>query len=183
MTSERRNAEEWRAVVGYEGSYEVSGHGRVRSLDRIVITTQGISRRMPGKLIKPSPSGGAGRYRVSLGKGAKVYVHHIVLEAFVGPRPPGKQGLHWDDDPDNNTVGNLYWGTPSENGLDCTRNGRRPPLKTVCSLGHEYTVANTYWTVRQNGRRERHCRICRRRYKRDYQRKVRERKAGYERSA
>ena len=65
------------------------------------------------------------------------YVHHLVLEAFVGPRPPGMSGLHRDDDPANNHVDNLYWGTSSENAFDRVRNGNdHNARKDRCKRGH-----------------------------------------------
>ena len=51
-------------------------------------------------------------------------LHNLVLEAFVGPRPEGMLGLHRDDDRDNNSLKNLYWGSPKDNAADRRRNGR-----------------------------------------------------------
>lgn len=50
-------------------------------------------------------------------------VHHLVLEAFVGPRPAGMQGCHRDDDPRNNALDNLRWDTPAGNKSDAVRRG------------------------------------------------------------
>lgn len=50
-------------------------------------------------------------------------VHILVLEAFVGPRPDGMQGLHKSDNARNNRLSNLYWGTPSQNAVDAVNNG------------------------------------------------------------
>lgn len=52
------------------------------------------------------------------------YVHILVLEAFVGPRPEGMEGCHEDDDPSNNHVSNLKWGTRQDNAKDASRNGK-----------------------------------------------------------
>ena len=52
-------------------------------------------------------------------------MHRLVLLAFVGKCPPGKQALHRDGDPSNNRLTNLYWGTPLENAADCVRHGRQ----------------------------------------------------------
>jgi len=57
------------------------------------------------------------------GKPTKVLVHHLVLEAFVGPRPPGKEGCHWDNNRANNYIENLRWGTRSDNMQDSVRHG------------------------------------------------------------
>lgn len=111
--------EEWRPVVGFDGLYEVSDQGRVRN------------RR--GRVLKSfRASKGAGRVepehaKVHLhdeeGNVLRKKVHVLVLEAFVGARPEGMLGLHRNDDKDNNTLENLYWGTPWENRQDARRNG------------------------------------------------------------
>ena len=59
-------------------------------------------------------------------KKKKVYVHHLVLLAFVGPMPRGLHAAHRDDNPQNNTPSNLYWATREENMRDMRRNRGRP---------------------------------------------------------
>jgi hypothetical protein len=54
------------------------------------------------------------------------YVHHLVLEAFVGPRPPGLICCHGDGDPANNRVENLRWDSYLSNSEDMVRHGTRP---------------------------------------------------------
>ncbi len=122
--------EEWRPVVGYEGQYEVSDLGRVRSLDRVVPRRKGdkvwpMKRR--GQLLRPGTMK-SGHLIVVLGSGAKTnaLVHHLVLKAFVGPRLPGHESLHGDGDPANNRPGNLRWGTRAENIQDSIRHGTKP---------------------------------------------------------
>lgn len=150
------SAEVWLPVVGYEGSYEVSNRGMVRSIDRI----NKRGRRVRGRtlIVRPLPSG---RPRVSLSAGGRVvdaYVYHLVLAAFVGPRPEGSECLHWDDNPNNNAVENLRWGTRTENMQDMSRNGNGNAGITHCPQGHEYTVANTY--IYPGDRKHRGCREC-----------------------
>lgn len=57
------------------------------------------------------------------GKSYNRLVHRLVLEAFVGPCPEGKEGTHDDGDPSNNRLGNLAWKTPKENAADRKRHG------------------------------------------------------------
>lgn len=57
-------------------------------------------------------------------EGERYKVHHLILEAFVGPRPPGLHALHGDDDRANNRLDNLRWGSRSENIREAVRNGR-----------------------------------------------------------
>lgn len=136
-------AEEWRSVVGYEGSYEVSDRGRVRSLDRLDY----IGRRRSGAMLHPFSDDG-GYLCLTLrknGKPRKVTVHVLVLEAFVGPRPPEMLGCHWNDIPYDNRLENLRWDTRSANMRDAVRNGRHVLAnRTHCPQGHEYTAENTY---------------------------------------
>ena len=139
-------AESWLPVVGRE-TYEVSDHGRVRNALR-------------GNILKPQKAGSRGTHLVvQMGANQpKRYVHHLVLEAFVGPRPEGLMALHYDDDYMNNHVGNLYWGTLSQNTLDSVRNGNHVQArKTHCNrAGHELTPENV---IVVNGKWRR-CKKC-----------------------
>ena len=69
------------------------------------------------------------RLTPDVGKQCTRFVHSLVLTAFVGPRPTGMYALHRDDDPTNNSLDNLYWGTPSENIRQCFNSGRHPIRK------------------------------------------------------
>lgn len=72
-------------------------------------------------------------------------VHRLVMEAFVGPCPEGLEVLHWDDNPANNHLSNLRYGTRSENVKDRVRNGiHHFASRTHCLRGHEFTLENTY---------------------------------------
>ena len=107
--------------------------------------------RYKGRLLSQNIRGR--HYQVELSKGDRIhgsrhhsYVHHLVLEAFVGPRPAGMMGLHWDDDHSNNHLENLRWGTRSDNTKDSVRNGtHNQARKTECPQGHKYTPENTYF--------------------------------------
>lgn len=121
--------EEWRPVKGYEQFYEVSNLGRVRSLDRTIVT-QGqrwvgpskrqvvIRRERRGKLLSPKVN--ADGYRaVNLivdGKPKTRYVHRLVLEAFVGaPSDAQWQAGHLNGTPGDDRADNLAWVTRSTN--------------------------------------------------------------------
>lgn len=157
-------SERWLPVPlsGFEDAYLVSDHGRVYSKAREVRNRWGTSTPRPGRLLKQDRIGNPKRRYFSVvltnrGKRQSIRVHHLVLLAFVGPQPEGKQGLHWDDDLSNNHVSNLRWGTPSENGHDTVRNGNHTKAnQTACIHGHEFTAVNTYF--RSNGTRA--CRTC-----------------------
>lgn len=126
--------EEWRPVIGQVGAYEVSSFGRVRSVDRIMkrkhwdrysATMMVVDYQYRGHLLRPGPRT-SGHLSVALGRaGGSRDVHVLVLEAFIGPCPDGHEGCHWDDNPANNAIGNLRWGTRSSNLHDAVRNGKR----------------------------------------------------------
>lgn len=117
--------EVWKAVVGFEGAYEVSNLGRVRSLDRTIsvfnVRKGWHDRYYKGRTLKPGPRP-CGHLTVALGNadGGKTFnVHTLVLEAFVGPRPaPNLIGRHLDGDEKNCHFDNLVWATRRENGQD-----------------------------------------------------------------
>lgn len=116
--------EEWRPVVGYEGQYEVSNLGRVRSLDRMVPYKGGTSRRVRGKEIRCS-NGGNGYPRVSLSGRKFKLIHVLVAESFLGPRPSGKEVRHLNGDRSDPRLANLAYGSQSENSHDCYDYGGR----------------------------------------------------------
>lgn len=92
-------------------------------------------------------------------------VHQLVLEAFVGPRPEGMYGLHWDDDKNNNRLANLRWATPSENMMDQVRNGMHyEASREECPRGHKLTGANLCIKTANRTKRgtTRTCLACRR---------------------
>lgn len=118
--------EVWRAIPGKEGEYEVSDRGRVRSLDRTntyVANGKVKTRRLRGRLLRLGTVE-AGYRNVFLGIETNTrLVHHLVLEAFVGPCHLGMECRHLDGIPSNNALGNLCWGTSLENSDDMIRHG------------------------------------------------------------
>jgi hypothetical protein len=116
------SSEEWRPVPSHEGSYEVSDHGRVRSLDRIIARAASASRSATtvarrGRLLIPGRR--SSEYvAVGLGRTGSHYVHSLVLCAFVGPRPPEAEARHLNGDPTDNRLSNLEWASRSVNSQD-----------------------------------------------------------------
>ena len=107
-------SEEWRDIPGYEGRYQVSNLGQVRSLDRPVRCRGGAFRTAKGKVLRPAPHK-SGHLMVMLGRRNNADVHVLVLRAFVGPPPPKHEALHEDHNPAHNALSNPRWGTRSEN--------------------------------------------------------------------
>lgn len=119
-------SEVWKSVVGYEGRYEVSDFGNVKSLPRIESRSNGVPVNIYGGSLKPSVAKQSGHVRVNLRKGGKsktCWIHQLVMAAFIGERPLGYEVCHKDGVPANNRVGNLRWGTRSENIEDRRAHG------------------------------------------------------------
>ena len=114
--------EEWRDVVGYEGRYQVSSMGRVKSLER----KDRFGRTVKERILK-SYINRYGYLLVALCAGGKqktLNVHRLVCEAFL-PRAEGKDAInHKDEDKTNNNVWNLEWVSHKENCNFGTRNER-----------------------------------------------------------
>lgn len=119
--------ERWKDIPGYEGRYQASTEGRIRSMDRtqVVLSRKGnpYAKHFRGRLLRPGriPSG---HLSVVLGHGQHgTTVHALVMLTFVGPPPAGKEICHNDGDPTNNRLENLRYDTRCENILDEYRRG------------------------------------------------------------
>jgi hypothetical protein len=156
-------AEVWKPLVRFEGRYEVSSKGRLRSVDRVSVDAAGKKRRLQGVVLQVN-SNGAGYLCARLGRGAITMVHTAVAEAFLGPRPPGHQVRHKrPGSKTDNRLCNLEYGTPKANQNDRRRHGthirgekawnalltaadvrrirRLAPTRTYQSLAEEYGVS------------------------------------------
>lgn len=155
-------SEIWAPVVGYEGLYEVSSLGRVRSLDRVEKTHTAKSSHVRKGRMKVLRENRYGYIRVSLyrhGQSKTFSVHRLVAMAFLGDPPPEKPlVLHGNGDRSDNIVSNLRWGNQSENILDAVRQGTHSESrKTQCPRGHDYSAENTYRNPTNGHRR---CLTC-----------------------
>ena len=114
--------EVWKQVIDWEGFYEVSDHGNVRSVDRTTKGPMGF-QNLRGRVLKAGVGVG-GRLQVVFCKEGITYnqkVHRLILEAFVGPCPVGFEACHYDGNPANNKLYNLRWDTRLGNNLDRRR--------------------------------------------------------------
>ncbi|MEC4763792.1 NUMOD4 domain-containing protein [Mycobacterium sherrisii] len=174
MTEER-----WLPVVGYEGLYEVSDLGRVKSLARTVIQTLGDGtlyrrRLLPERILKQTQR--KGYMRIALwrdGRHKTFSVHTLVLTAFVGPRPPGQECCHLLEKT-NNELQNILWDTPTANTHDQLITGVHSGGATLthCARGHEYTPDNTYINPTSGHRQCQECRRASHRQRRAAKRKA-----------
>lgn len=116
--------EEWRDVIGYEGSYRVSDLGRVKSLTRIINGVHGVRSRIKNGRILVLCKDVNGYSIVNLhldGQRTMQRVHKLVLSAFDRCRPEGLECNHIDGVKTNNNLNNLEWVTRSENALHACR--------------------------------------------------------------
>lgn len=125
--SAETEAVEYRDAVGHPG-YRVGSDGSVWSAWRLVSLGCYGSQAVVGdtwKRLKPKRVGKGGRYRNVCTHPGKVYryIHHLVLEAFVGPCPEGMECCHGDGDPANCRLSNLRWDTPKGNAADKITHG------------------------------------------------------------
>lgn len=125
------NHEVWRNVIGYEGIYQISNYGRIKSIERFFIKNRrGGNQKMAVycvEKIKAEDFSKFGYLRCSywLNENAKhVFVHREVAKHFI-PNPNNyPQVLHKDDNPKNARWDNLEWGTQKKNIQDCVSRGR-----------------------------------------------------------
>lgn len=125
MTS---NSEIWKDIPGYEGRYQASTEGRIRSVDhrvRVVAHGKEATRITRGQVLRPGRQK-SGHVSVVLGHGAHGSpVHQLIMLTFVGPVPEGCEVCHNDGNPANNALNNLRYDTRSENIKDVVRQGGR----------------------------------------------------------
>ena len=119
----------WKPIPNYWG-YMVSNLGRVKSLTREVWVkptprTVGHVSLRKGRMLRPGRNTKYGHVTVSLGRHNSINVHRLVLLAFKGPCPKGKEVLHKNGKAWDNRLSNLRYGTRSENNIDISKMDRR----------------------------------------------------------
>ena len=117
--------ERWVPVFGFEGLYEVSNMGAVRSLPRKVEAVNQSEYMVRPRTLKPARRK-SGHLHLVLRKGGEYHtrtVHRLVLESFVGPRPHGMECCHGNGNAADNRLANLRWDTPKANQYDRIAHG------------------------------------------------------------
>lgn len=111
-----RPKEVWRDIKGYEGYYQVSNFGRVKSLDRVAIYSDGRIFKYNGRQLKTTLNKGYVHVKLSKHSDVKTFkIHRLVAEAFI-PNPLNlPQVNHKDENKTNNNVDNLEWCTGKYN--------------------------------------------------------------------
>jgi hypothetical protein len=127
----------WKPIINYEGLYEISNYGRIKSL----------KRNTANERIRKSYKNKDGHLQIILcknGRCEQFYIHRLVLETFIGPCPMGMECCHNDSNGENNFIGNLRWDTRSENIKDSIKHGTW--IKTKMSRISRAKLND--WTVR-----------------------------------
>lgn len=151
-------------MPGYENRYEISSHGRIRSLGFYSNNRWGTRTWRAGRILKGATIAPHGYRGVTLvdadGAHTLAKIHRLVLLTFVGEPPPDRpNALHHDDNPANNRVENLYWGTHSQNSHDSVVNGSHVQArKDTCDLGHRLVEPNLVPSTTNAGGRS--CLAC-----------------------
>ena len=118
--------EQWRAIPGLEGFYEVSDQGRVRSLGRWVTFIDGRKPRwIRPRILRPN-QGNHGYWTVKLSRGGRsrpTLVHRLIMAAFVGPCPDGQEVAHDNGIRTDIRLANLRYDTRKGNLADRRRHG------------------------------------------------------------
>lgn len=164
----------WRSINKYEGYYEVSNMGEIRSLNRTILAFNGGSKKIEsvrriGKLLKQSKTSG-GYLIINLWKDGRMvtrYVHQIVIGAFT-PNIENKEFVnHIDGNKSNNNISNLEWCTQSENAihsfyvlgknslldyLKTHQKEKHPSNKSVIMIGRDNVLIKTFPSVTLAGK-------------------------------
>lgn len=145
------NDEIWKDIEGYEGLYQISNLGRVRSLDRIINFKNGRSRLFKGKIFNLSKDTNGYLYAplCKNGKYKNKSVHRLVAQAFL-PNPNNLPYVnHKDENKTNNCIENLEWCTPKYNTNYGTSIKRRiiKQSKQVVMLDLKGNIITTYPSI------------------------------------
>lgn len=139
----------WKDIEGYEGLYQVSNLGRVKSLERVLKH----GHLWKGKMLKLLEHGG-GYKKVNLskdGKNKQFYVHRLVAQTFIPNSDNLTEVNHKDENPSNNRVDNLEWCTASYNINYGTRNMRHAEKmsKRVYQYSLDGELINVWQSTRE----------------------------------
>lgn len=147
----------WKDIEGYEGLYQVSNLGRVRSLDRYIPHKRYGLQFRKGKLLVPTKRKKTEKYlAVHLTKNQKqktIAIHTLVATVFLGPAN-GLEVNHKDENPTNNCVDNLEWTTHRNN---MNHNGllqriEQPKKKKVDAYDKQGNLCFSFDSVCEAGR-------------------------------
>jgi hypothetical protein len=125
----------WADIPGYEGMYQISTHGRVKSLPR-TIRRRNCDCPIKERILRPASRNGYLHVNLCNNKNAKsAFIHRLVAIIFI-PNPRGVDCInHKDCNPHNNRVENLEWCTKAENNQHAWDNGCQEKLRGIMKQG------------------------------------------------
>lgn len=132
--------EEWKAIKGYEGLYEISNFGRVKSLPKM----KGLNTPWPETIMSPNDNGrGYKCVRLSKESNKKgYYLHRLVAQHFItNPNPYIYDEInHKDGDKSNNHISNLEWSNRRMNEQHARQSGLKKPARIITGMNEEGTT-------------------------------------------
>lgn len=142
----------WKDIPGYEGEYQASNLGRIKSLSRKVLSKNHYTglpfyRTTAERILKPGKYCKSGHLSVVLRRGSQgLPVHQLIMKTFVGEPPVGKEVCHNNGNPADNRLSNLRYDTRTENIIDVYRQGkkwRKLSVNDVTSIKLKLTSGHT----------------------------------------
>lgn len=158
----------WKPIPGFEGLYEASTYGRIRSPERkSPYSKSECGYRIFKAHIMKQTDTHEGRMVVNLRRGYKsnvMKVHRVIMLTFVGERPAGTEICHNDGNYRNNRLENLRYDTSSSNSFDMVEHGVHFWAKRdACCRGHKFSGKNLIIITDEDGLfKQRGCRACNR---------------------
>lgn len=136
--------EVWKDVVGFEGRYQISSLGNMRSLTRETTYKNGNIATIKGKPLRVVKGSKNGYLMITLDSARRFTVHRLVAHAFLGtPGDDEKTVNHKDGDKTNNRVENLEWSSYGDNNRHARLRRLNKQFGENCNLTKfdKYTVA------------------------------------------
>lgn len=153
---------EWLDIPGYDGQYQITSTGRVRSRDKRARCAHGGTRVFPGRELSVMQRPDGYKFVKLTGKdgvSSTQYLHRLLLLTFCGEPQEGYYGCHNDGNPENNSLSNLRWDSPTGNSHDTLRHGtHNNASKDKCRRGHFLSGENLERWDLKKGRRK--CKAC-----------------------
>ena len=127
----------WKDIPGYEGIYQISNNGKIKSIPHVIKANQNGGMRVTKEYVKTTYVGWHGYVWVSLcknGKSKTYSIHRLVALTFIENPNKFPAVNHIDGNKENNCIENLEWCTIHENQMHASKNGLLPKSKKVMCM-------------------------------------------------